>query len=315
MPRGERPARHRRTRHQYERVVGGKGTPYAVAVTPAALVLVFGAAVLHAGWNALAKRGGDPLAFLWCAGALGTLLYAPAAAWVLWREGLPLDAAPFVIATILLHAVYFFTLGRAYRVGDYSLVYPVARGLGVALVPGLAFVFLGERLSVLGAVGVGLVVLGIFALHGSVRALGKAAGLAPGTGWAVATGAAIAAYSLVDKAGVARAHPVVYIWLMEVGASLLLAPAAIGREGAMTREWRSNGRAIALAAVMSPGGYLLVLFAFQLSKAAYVVASREISIVLSTLIGSLLMAEGALGRRLAGAIIVLAGVGCVALAR
>jgi drug/metabolite transporter (DMT)-like permease len=282
---------------------------------PAALLLVLGAAVLHAGWNALAKRAGDPLAFLWCAGALGTLAYSPAAVWVLRRDGLSVEAAPFVVATIVLHAVYFFTLGRAYRVGDYSLVYPVARGLGVALVPVLGWALLDERLSALGVLGVGLVVIGIFCLHANRRALGEAAGLAPGTGWALATGVAIAAYSLVDKAGVARVHPVVYIWLMEVGASVLLAPAVVGRERGLAREWRSNKRAITLAAVMSPGAYLLVLFAFQLAKAAYVVAGREVSIVLSALIGSLLMSEGALARRLAAAAVVLAGVGCVALAR
>jgi uncharacterized membrane protein len=70
-----------------------------------------------------------------------------------------------------------------------------------------------------------------------------------------------------------------------------------------------------IAGVLSPGGYLLVLFAFQLSKAAYVVAGREVSIVLSALIGSLWMGEGRLAQRLVGAVVVAAGVACVALAR
>ena len=281
-------------------------------MSPAALALVLAAAVIHAVWNAFAKRAGDPLAFLWAAGGLGTLLYLPGVAWVLWDQGVRAAALPFVVATVLLHSAYFFTLGRAYHVGDLSVVYPIARGTGVALVPVLGLALFDERLAPMGVVGVALVVCGIFLLHR--RPKGPPA-RAPGTGWAFATGLIIASYSLVDKAGVARLHPLAYIGLIELGSCLVLLPAMRGRVKALRREWRSNRRAIALVAVISPGSYLLVLFAFQLSKAAYVVAGREMSIVLSALIGSLWMGEGALGRRLVGAAVVAAGVACVALAR
>ena len=276
---------------------------------------MLGAALLHAGWNALAKRGGDPVLFLWCVGGLATALYCPLGLWVLAQRGLPLAAVPFVVATVVLHSLYFFTLGRAYRAGDFSLVYPVARGLGVALVPMLALALFEERLSPLGATGVGLVAAGIFSLHWRPGAWTRAALLASGTGWAIATGVLIASYSLVDKAGVARLHPIPYIWLMEAGAVILLTPVALARRGAIGHEWRDNWRTITLAAVMSPTGYLLVLFAFQLSKTAYVVAAREMSIVLSAIIGSVWLGEGSLGRRLLGSAVVLAGVACVALAR
>ena len=66
-----------------------------------------------------------------------------------------------MVATVVIHAVYFSALARAYAAGDLSLVYPVARGLGVALVPLLAFLFLDERLSPMGALGIALVVAGI----------------------------------------------------------------------------------------------------------------------------------------------------------
>lgn len=283
-------------------------------MTPVALGLVISAAVIHAGWNALAKRAADPLAFLWCAGVAGTVLYLPGVVAVLTVSGFRLAALPFVIATIVLHSVYFFTLGRAYHVGDLSVVYPIARGLGVVLVPVAAYLIFDERLSPIGGLGVALVVLGIFVLHWR-RRRSRAPFIAPGTGWAIATGVMIAAYSLVDKAGVARLSPLAYIGLMELGACLVLAPAMLGRREGLRREWRTNRLAILAAGILSPGGYLLVLFAFQLSKAAYIVAGREVSIVLSALIGSLWMNEGRLGQRLAGAAVVAAGVVCVALAR
>jgi multidrug transporter EmrE-like cation transporter len=114
-------------------------------VTAAALLLVLGAAVLHAGWNALTKRAADPVVFLWWVGLLASALYAPIALVILFRDGFTAAAIPFVLGTIVLHALYFFALGRAYTTGDYSLVYPIARGLGVALVPIAALALWDER--------------------------------------------------------------------------------------------------------------------------------------------------------------------------
>src|SRR5262249_58260277 len=96
---------------------------------------------------------------------------------------------------------------------------------------------------------------------------------------------------------------------------LVLLPAILGRRAAVRREWQTNFPRDLAAAVLSPGAYLLVIFAFQLSKAAYVVAGRAMSIVLSALIGSLWMREGHLVQRLPAAAVVAAGGVCVALAR
>ncbi|HEY7650398.1 MAG TPA: DMT family transporter [Methylomirabilota bacterium] len=284
-----------------------------------ALALVLMAAVLHTGWNALAKRGRDQLCFLWWAITVATIMATPISVPLLMSRGVPAAARPFIAATIAVHVIYFFTLGRAYRSGEFSVVYPVSRGLGVALVPVLAAVFFDERPSALGAVGVALVVAGIVALQlisAGPRRMGNARrDMAPGVWWALAAGLTIAGYSLVDKGGVARLHPVPYIQLMFLGMSLLLLPVVLADPNPLRREWTANWRTIIPAAVMTMGAYLLVLFAFQLSKAAYVVATREVSIVLSALIGSVWFEEGRLLSRLAGAAVVLAGVVCVALAR
>jgi len=287
-----------------------------------ALVLVLTAAVAHAAWNALAKRARDPLVFLWSSVSLASLGLSPLGAWALARDGWVPGGAVFVAATIGIHAVYFFALGRAYGTGDLSLVYPVARGLGVALVPLVAFAFLDERPSALGALGVALVVAGIAAPLGmeapegaGVRPRREGGSRGAGLGWAVLTGLTIATYSVVDKAGVARVHPLAYISLMGLGISAVLMPLVLRRRPALAHEWRTNGPAIAVASTMNLTSYLLVLFAFRLSKAGYVVAARESSIVVSVVIGSVLMREGHVAARLAGAIVVLAGVVCVALAR
>jgi drug/metabolite transporter (DMT)-like permease len=278
-----------------------------------ALLLVLAAAAIHATWNALTKRAQDQLAFLWSSVSLATVVLLPVGWAFLPPEGVPRAAWPFLVATSSIHAAYFYALGRAYGSGEFSLVYPIARGLGVALVPVAAVFLLDERPSPLGALGVLLVVAGIVGIN--VAAAGPRRLMSAGTGWALVTGLSIAAYSLVDKAGVARLHPVPYIAILGVGMCLLLVPAMARRRAALAREWRTNWRTVLVASTLNLTSYLLVLFAFRLSKAGYVVAAREISIVLSVLIGRLWLGERRVGRRLAAAGLVLAGVICVALAR
>jgi len=283
-------------------------------VSLGALVLVVCAAALHAGWNALAKRGGDQIVFLWLATIASTVAVTPLGIWQLSQDGFASAAVPFILATIVVHALYFYALGRAYASGAYSLVYPVARGLGVALVPVLALFVFDERLSPAGTLGIALVVAGIAALHVLPGRPAGAPRLGRGLLWPILTGFTIASYSLVDKAGVARMNPVPYIMLMEIGCALLGLPLLWVRPAAVRRELR-GWRRVVLAGVMSTLAYTLVLFAFRMSKTGYVVAARELSIVLSALIGSLLLREGRLAPRLAGAAIVLAGVACIAAAR
>ena len=281
-----------------------------------ALVLVVCAAILHAIWNALAKRADKQFVFLWCSVSLATALLLPLGLLRLPAEPAPASGLPFVAASVAIHALYFWALGRAYRHGDFSRVYPMARGLGVALVPLVALPLFGERLSWLGSLGVGLVVLGIVTLGAmpvATTSVARASGA--GTFWALVTGLTIAAYSLVDKAGVARLHPMPYIALMGACLSVVLAPVVLADRPALGREWRRHWRTILVASAMNLTSYLLVLFAFRLSKVGYVVASRELSILFSAFIGSLWLGEGRLAPRLAGASVVLAGVVCVALAR
>jgi drug/metabolite transporter (DMT)-like permease len=286
-------------------------------VSGAALALVIAAAVCHAFWNALAKRAQQPLVFVWSSVTLATVALSAAAIPLAPLEDVRL-AVPFLIATTALHALYFYALTSSYGAGDFSRVYPIARGLGVALVPVVAYVVFGERLSALGVTGIVLVVAGIVAINLLPRASAAPARrwhFGPGTGWALLTGLTITAYSLTDKAGVTRLHPVPYLALMGIGTVLLLLPAVVRRSDALRHEWSVNWRWILAASTTNLTSYLLVLFAFRLSKTGYVVAARELSILFSAFLGSLWLGEGRLGPLVGAAVVVLAGVVCVAFAR
>ncbi len=286
-------------------------------MTAPALALVLAASVIHCGWNALAKHGRDQLMFLWSSVTLAAFLFLPAGLSRLPRGGVPGMVVPYVAATIALHAFYFYALGRAYGAGDFSFVYPIARGLGVALVPLLAFTLRDERLSPPGALGVALVAASVVGISRAPRPLGRVRPVQLGAGafWALATGFSIAGYSLVDKAGVGRLDPVAYLAIMGLGTSAVLVPVILANRDALRLEWTMNGRAILVSATMNLTSYLLVLFAFRLSKTAYVVAARETSIIFSLIVGRVWFGEGALGLRLVAAAMILAGVACVAAAR
>src|SRR2546427_2280535 len=230
--------------------------------------------MLHAVWNALAKGARDQLVFLWSSVSLATVVLLPVGLLALPGERIPAAAVPFVVATIAIHAVYFYALGRAYRHGDFSRVYPIARGLGVALVPVAALVVFGERLSPLGTVGVALVVAGVAGLHLAVgsRGGGRPRPRGAGTAWALLTGLLIATYSIVDKAGVTRLHPLPYIALMGLGMSALLTPAVVRDRLALAREWRGEWGTDPAPPPLRPTSHPLALFPLPLSHGGSLVA-------------------------------------------
>lgn len=282
---------------------------------PASAVgLVVVAALLHASWNVLTKRAADPLAFLWSSMTVAALALTPFALLVVREHGLEAAGLPFLAASAVVHALYFVALSTSYRHGDFSSVYSVARGLGVALTPVLAWALWSERLSPLGVTGIVVVVVGIVLAARRARS-GNDAGSSRAIVWALLTGLTIATYSILDSSGARRMHPVPFLCGTSLGAVLLCAPLVLRRVPVLREEWRKNRRTILLASTMNLSGYLLVLWAYRESKTGYVTAARELSIALSPLVGRVVLGERVLATRMVGAVVILAGVVCVALAR
>ena len=288
-------------------------------MSPTSVALLLVTACLHATWNALTKRATDAFLFLWSSMTLATLTLVPVAWWIGFGDVWSAGAIAPVLGSAGVHAVYFVVLARAYREGDLSLVYPIARGLGVALVPVLAVPFLGEIPTIQGALGIALVVLGIVVIGVLGRATSGdgpfARGLPRGAPWALATGPLIATYSLLDHEGVRVVHPLPFLVTTTSIALALTAPLALRRAQALRAEWRAHGRTIAIASTTNLSGYLLVLFAFRSEPAGYVVATRELSIVVAALVGARLLGEGRAAMRVLGASVVVAGVALVATSR
>ncbi len=284
-----------------------------------ALPLILAGATLHATWNLLIRRGSRPEVFAWMLAVAAGVLYLPIGVWRYLVAGIPPEGVPFIIATGVIHACYFAFLGRAYASGEYSLVYPVARGLGPALVPFLAVPFLGERLSALGIAGIVCVVVGVFGVSmggftgDALRGVGRALH-APGTRYALLTALTIALYSTVDRAGVRSVDPILYGWLIFVIAPLLSAPYFLRlHRAAILATVRVEARSVVLAGLLAPLAYFMALIAFQMGQVSYLAPAREASIGIAAVLGALFLRER-LGRgRLVGIASLTLGILLIAL--
>jgi drug/metabolite transporter (DMT)-like permease len=208
-----------------------------------------------------------------------------------------------------LQVVYFLLLTRGYQLADLSLVYPVARGTGPALSTVAAIFLFAERPTPLALFGSALVVVGIFVLTGDPRKL-QAAGARRGALFAVLTGITIATYTLWDKQAVSALGipPLLLNWSVLMLQSLFLLPLVRPRWDGVRREWADNRWRVIGVAILSPLAYILVLTALTFSPVSYVAPMRESSVLIGTLMGARLLAEGDTRRRVLGAAIIAGGV-------
>lgn len=279
-------------------------------------VLIAAAAVAHATWNIAIKRAGTSGAgFLWSGIVVGAIVFAPFGIHSLVTEGVDLVAwLPWAAVSGLMQVVYFLVLQRGYRVGDVSVVYPLARGSGPLLAVVLAVILLGERPTVLELVGALVVIAGVvvigFAGDRSHRRSNRA-----GVVYGLVVGVLIAIYTLWDAAAVTVGRmPVVGLyWGSVVFQLLLLAAPALRRARATLEVARTHWVAVLLFGILSPLAYILVLIAIQFAPVSVIAPAREVSVVLVGLAGWLLFREPHPVQRLLGAGIVLAGVALLAL--
>ena len=311
-----------------------------------AIALVLVAAVLHAGWNVLLKTSGDTLSTAVRLQAIGTAVLLPIGivAWLrIGAPAVPPAAIGLAVVSGFLEAAYFVLLASAYRRGPLSLVYPLARGSAPLLAVVVGIVLLQERLAPLALVGVLCLLVGILLVARPWQAF-RAAGAAHrgAIGFALATGASIAAYSAVDRLGVRETEPWIYGSILAVVASILTATAVIGGrrlgllapvpapapapgEGDGAAEMAATGARFgtlardAVAGVLSLGAYLLVLLAYSFAPLATVAPLRESGIVLAAAWGAIRLKESAGGRdaatKIAAAGLVVIGAILLAVAR
>jgi drug/metabolite transporter (DMT)-like permease len=265
-----------------------------------ALILALGSAGLHAAWNLLLGRARDVQAATAATFVLSILIALPfAVAW--WHA----DASvwPYALASTVLEAVYVVALAFAYRRSEVSFVYPATRGLAPLLVLTFAVLWLGHHASSAEVAGVLLVCLGVVLVRGVGGNRDTTALLLTAT-----LAVSIAGYTLVDRAGIQRAGALTY-FVLTLALPCLIYPPLVGAR-AIRREL---GWSVGAAALANVGSFTLGLLALRHGSAAAVLAVRSSSVVLATALAGKLLAERVSRGRLAGSVLVFAGIALLAL--
>jgi uncharacterized membrane protein len=285
---------------------------------PLAITLILISAASHTVWNYLAKGSRDKDSFMLLTNVTSQITLLPVFILLLKDWSLPISALPFIITSAVAETIYFLALSRAYDAGDLSVVYPVARSAPL-FVAVTSAIFLGDPLSTAGLVGILLVLAGVYILHlKSLRLSSLLEPLrsfkGPAFGFALIAAVGTTVYSLSDKAAVTRVDPILYNLWLEVAISLFLAPIVLRSRGwgNIQTEWRNTWRRITIAGALMRGGYLLVLVAMTLAPVGYLLAFRQISVVLGALLGLTLLGEGYGAPRTFGSAIIFAGVYLIA---
>ncbi len=276
-----------------------------------ATLLALSAAVLHAGWNLLVKQGGDDrFLLLWGQFFLAALICAPI---VFGSGGLPLSSWRWVALSGSVHLPYCIFLAKAYNHGDFSQVYPIARGGGAMLAAIGGVLFLSDKISGISGLGIAVCGCGLALLAGP---LSRANGRSVGSALIVAL--TIGVYSVSDAKGVRTSGTAVtYALATHLGTatSTSLYGLLTGRVKEMRRVLLAFWRRLLLAGIASTVTYTLVQLAFKRASVGYVTALRESSVVLAAFIGWHRLKEPVGTRRILATGLVVTGLATLILGR
>jgi uncharacterized membrane protein len=274
-------------------------------------ILIFAAAIVHILPQAAIKGATNRDAFLWWMLLWNGLLYIP----MLFLNG-PLSGREWLIVGIsgLTETVYLLFVSRAYAAGEFSVIYPLARGTAPLLLVLAGFVFLHERPTTIGVAGVVVIVIGIYTINlPALTRWREPLKSLRGTGprWALAAGVTTAVYTSVDKLGVARVNPFTYLYLVLLVTFVLITPVTLLTTGPqrMLDEFRAAPWRTFLAGATMQLAYVLVLSAMRLGMyASYAGSLRELGVIFATFAGVFLFHEQVTLERVVGAVAIVLGI-------
>ncbi|MGZ8437363.1 MAG: hypothetical protein ACXWXR_02335 [Candidatus Limnocylindrales bacterium] len=301
-------------------------------MSPFIIGLVAISAVLHVAWNVRIKTAGDPLRAATIGMLAAGVVIVPGGALVWWLGGarpLPADGIALGIGSGVVEAAYFVFLAAAYRRGDLSVVYPLARGSAPLLAVAVGVGALGERLGAAGSLGVVALVGGFLWLQRPWRALalarrGARGGAARRTAldspvlFALATGVTIATYTTIDRLGTRLIDPVPYAAILWATCSAVLVLwVALVAGGDLFRDGMDGARKAAVGGWLTLGAYLCILGALSVAPLSGVAPLRESATVFAAAWGSVRMGEAAdraeVGRRVGASVLIVGGAVLLAL--
>ena len=284
-------------------------------------VLVLVSAVTHGIWNFLAKRADNKDIFIGLSKLSEAILFLIPFIFLLFTIGVELNVwLLFVVVAALFVFLNYFFLSQAYKRIDLSVAYPISRSSTLFL-PVLGYFFLGERIDAIGTLSVVLITVAVLGmqLDGFTRA--DFAGLwqnlmRPDILFAFLAAFTVASYTVWDKVAVTQVHPFLYFYSYTALVSLCytVLMSAKFTWAQIHQEWRNHKVSIVAVSILNTFTYLLVLVALALSKATYVGALRQISLVIAVFLGWRVLKEPLPAPRIISILLLIIGSGLIVFA-
>lgn len=273
-----------------------------------AILLLFVSAAMHTSWNLLLKQSEDRFPATWWTTVVGGVFSLS----ILLIVGLPpRQVWPLAILSGFLEAVYFLLLTSAYNSQDFSLVYPIARGTAPGLLALWSVLFLGEKPTLAGAVGLAMIIGGLMIL-GSTSLLNNKLEKMPTTGilFALATALIISFYTVVDGTAVRLSPALRYGLLIFTFTPIFVSPFVLRTYGwpRLANAWNQGHKRFLVIGTIGTVAYLIALVAYSFAPLSYSGAIREVSVVMGAFAGWKFLGEKMGAWRLLGAAVIFGGI-------
>ncbi len=289
------------------------------------IVLIACSALMHAGWNLICKSRHPSGAFFLVSTAASIMVMSPLTIYfapVITK--LPLAVWVLLIVTGIVQAVYYICLGNAYRVGEISIAYPLAKAMPVMFVPAVTIALsIGKQLNQTALLGMVLVSLGCLILPmPSFRAIFLRRYLSKGFIFIFGAALTTTAYTIIDSEALRIFRQaditgylqtaLVYIALENILIELvLILYVLLNRRERQTLREMVHSKVLqypAVSGVICTTSYTLVLLAMMLaSNVSYIAAFRQMSIPLGAIMGIILFKESSTRPKLTGIIFIFIG--------
>lgn len=289
-------------------------------MTAAVCTTVIASAMTHAYWNLLLKRAGGGYVLVALSKAIEAVMLVPVL-FLAYREWPHLLAGWFYpVGGALLIGINYAMTTSAYRRGELSLAYPIARGAVLLFLPPLSFLVFGERIDWLGALALSMIVGALVILplpEFDWRSIGELAASwrRPEMLFAWVAALSSAGYTLCAVQAIRLLTPLTYFaaYTVIVGGvcAALLAVQQRRPNGVCQVHW---GTATQIA-IFNTISYVLMLYALRTEHSSYVTGVRQLGIAIGALLGWRLLGERVTLPRGVGIVLLIAGCATAAFAR
>lgn len=276
-------------------------------------ILILISVISHAYWNFLVKQADDKEVFVSLCKMTEAVLFLIPFIILSTYYGIDLSNWYYIVGASIFVFLNYYLLTKAYQHLELSIAYPVSR-TSTLFIPFIAYLAIGETIDILGAISVITVTLGVFFIHrinnrpSEVRKFVKIISK-PTLLYPIFAAFTVAAYTVWDKIAIRNIHPFIYFYLYTFLVALFFGFKTFITNGSMVirNTWRSSRGQILQVAFLNTFTYILVLIALKLSKATYVGALRQLSLIVGLFLGIKYLNESITRLKITGIILILCG--------